>query len=164
MSGTDFVILLARYSLACGALSAVVGGAKGRDRFIWFFGGFFFGLLGLIAAVGMPTSREEVELKAWMEAKRAERRAESAQPRMRPLPAYSAFNLPKPVVFAHGGLFAFRSAASGSEGTRRVPPIISALKRSSGKSGHQPRRYLGPLCRASPRPEYQASAANRHLR
>lgn len=38
----------------CAVLSAVVGRAKNRSGFGWFFMGSFFGPLGLLAAAGMP--------------------------------------------------------------------------------------------------------------
>ena len=44
------VFILLVYSVACGVYSAVIAQGKGRSRYGWFFGGLFFGIIGLVAA------------------------------------------------------------------------------------------------------------------
>jgi hypothetical protein len=41
-------------ALVCASLSFVLAGSKGRNPTIWFVVGSFCGLLGLIAAAGLP--------------------------------------------------------------------------------------------------------------
>ncbi|MEQ1895050.1 MAG: hypothetical protein ABL998_21120 [Planctomycetota bacterium] len=54
------VAILVAQGFVCGGLSGTIAGAKGYEAGTWFFGGFLFGPLGLIAAAGLPTkaSRE----------------------------------------------------------------------------------------------------------
>lgn len=49
------------YSFVCGFLSSLVGGAKGYPTKHWFWIGFWTGILGLIAATGMPIVPEKIE-------------------------------------------------------------------------------------------------------
>lgn len=49
------VIGILVYSIACGTYAGIVANAKGWDQGGWFFAGFFFGIIGLIGAAGMPT-------------------------------------------------------------------------------------------------------------
>src|SRR5262245_9176582 len=54
---TLFILLV--YSMASGLFTARVASAKGYDPRPWFFGGFFFSILGLLAAVGLPDRAAE---------------------------------------------------------------------------------------------------------
>jgi hypothetical protein len=49
-----FWFLLVVYGVVCGAFSAFVAGEKNYNEASWFFGGFFFGVIGLVAAAGLP--------------------------------------------------------------------------------------------------------------
>jgi hypothetical protein len=56
MDGTIITIIVVD-AIICGILSAVIASSKGRDELSWGVVGFFFGIFGLIAAVGV-TKRE----------------------------------------------------------------------------------------------------------
>lgn len=68
--------------LVCAFLSGGVAQAKGRSGILWFIVGLLFGLFGLIAAAGMPTWREEVELYEWRDSRRNARPAHHVRPKM----------------------------------------------------------------------------------
>jgi RNA polymerase subunit RPABC4/transcription elongation factor Spt4 len=51
------LILLLAHSIISGCLSWSLAKKKGHDAGAWFACGFFFGILGLIAAAGLPTVR-----------------------------------------------------------------------------------------------------------
>lgn len=46
-------------AIASGVCAGIVAGAKGRSGGEWFAMGFFFGIFGLIAAAGLPTTSKE---------------------------------------------------------------------------------------------------------
>lgn len=46
------------YGLTCGMLCYTLAEAKRLSLAGWFFVGFFFGVLGLIAAAGMPVEKK----------------------------------------------------------------------------------------------------------
>jgi hypothetical protein len=48
------IVLLIAYSLACGILSMNLADYKGYSAPGWLAVGFFLGILGLIAAAGLP--------------------------------------------------------------------------------------------------------------
>jgi uncharacterized paraquat-inducible protein A len=47
-------MLLIVFWLSCGVFSAIVASSKGRSSVAWFFAGFFFGPLALLAVGFMP--------------------------------------------------------------------------------------------------------------
>jgi len=51
---TVFWVIAIAQAVICGGLCAGLASAKNRDSMTWFLAGFFFGVLGLIAAAGMP--------------------------------------------------------------------------------------------------------------
>ena len=45
-------------AIICGGLSGRLADLKGYDKTNWMLAGFFFGILGLIAAAGLPTNHD----------------------------------------------------------------------------------------------------------
>lgn len=80
IEGLGFLMVYAW--LACAFLSGGIAQAKGRSGFLWLVVGLLFGFFGLIAAAGMPTLREEIELAEWREERREERRRARMRPQM----------------------------------------------------------------------------------
>jgi len=62
-------IILATFFLAvaCAGFTANVASSKGWDGPSWFLGGFLFGPLALLAAVGMPDKNLQNNLRALIE-------------------------------------------------------------------------------------------------
>jgi hypothetical protein len=56
-SGVLF-ILIALYSIICGVFCMTLAENKGYGVGVWFLSGFFFGILALIAAAGLPLKRD----------------------------------------------------------------------------------------------------------
>lgn len=50
-------------AIACGLFAASVAGSKGHDYFSWLFGGFVFGPIALLAAVGLPDLKLRTALR-----------------------------------------------------------------------------------------------------
>ena len=57
------IIPLVVGAFACAFFTSAVAGAKGHDDFPWMFGGFFFGPLALLAAVGLPDLKSRKYLR-----------------------------------------------------------------------------------------------------
>lgn len=55
----QYMVLTIIVGLILGALASVMADSRGRDGRIWFFWGFFFGLLALIALYILPNLAEE---------------------------------------------------------------------------------------------------------
>ena len=62
------LLLVAASHLASGFLAATIARQKARNSRMWFFAGLLFGLLGLIAAVGLPDRHQIVFLRHLAEA------------------------------------------------------------------------------------------------
>ena len=58
-----FLVPLLVGALACAFFTSQVAGVKGHDDFPWMFGGFFFGPLALLAAVGLPDLKSRKYLR-----------------------------------------------------------------------------------------------------
>ena len=52
--GWILVVATGAALVVCAGFTAAVAGAKGYDKSLWGVGGFFFGIIALLAAVGMP--------------------------------------------------------------------------------------------------------------
>ena len=61
MNTIAWSFLLLVQAFVCGALSANLADKKGYSSGAWFAAGFFLGVLGLIAAAGLPPSRLQQE-------------------------------------------------------------------------------------------------------
>ena len=61
MSMISWSFFLLAQALACAALSSNLADKKGYSTGAWFAAGFFLGILGLIAAAGLPPSRLQAE-------------------------------------------------------------------------------------------------------
>ncbi len=57
------------FAIPCGALTATVAGNKGWNGTKCFWAGFFFSLLALIAAAGLPDKKQTRYLRLLLEAK-----------------------------------------------------------------------------------------------
>lgn len=54
-------IIVIIFGISCGAFASRVASAKGYDGMSWFWGGFFFSLVALIAVAGLPQKSEDQE-------------------------------------------------------------------------------------------------------
>ena len=51
-----FLVIMFVYSVVCGSYCATLAEEKKRSAMLWFLGGFFFGIIALIAVAGIPIS------------------------------------------------------------------------------------------------------------
>lgn len=49
-----FILWMFMVCIVSGAFTSTVAAQKGYDRIAWFIGGFFFSLIALLAAIGLP--------------------------------------------------------------------------------------------------------------
>lgn len=66
---TGFWIAVTVQAVVCGALSAHIADSKGHNSVSWFFVGLLFGILGLIAAAGLPDRLAIEDRRAFEDAK-----------------------------------------------------------------------------------------------
>ncbi len=62
MSPNELIAVLAiMYSVVCGLLSYLLAEKKNQEYVAWFFAGLLFGILGLIAAAGLPVAEKKIK-------------------------------------------------------------------------------------------------------
>ena len=69
--------------LICGVLGATIAAKKGRSAVGWFFGGFFFSLVGIIIVAVLPNLKEEREHRARMSEENRRLREQLRQERIK---------------------------------------------------------------------------------